>query len=44
MIYWIKWQTRAGDEKTLQYLAELSKPYGTEIRIKNGVGYIDLSC
>ena len=33
-----------GDEKTLQYLAELSKPYGTEIRIKNGVGYIDLSC
>ena len=27
-------------EKTLQYLAELSKPYGTEIEIVDGVGYI----
>lgn len=30
------------DEKTLSYLNELCKPYGTEIRIENGVGYIDL--
>ena len=29
-----------GDE-TLQYLAELSRPYGTEIRVENGIGYID---
>ena len=27
-------------EMTLQYLAELSKPYGTEIEIVDGVGYI----
>lgn len=27
-------------EETLKYLAELSKPYGTEIEIKDGVGYI----
>ena len=27
-------------EKTLKYLAELSKPYGTEIEIVDGVGYI----
>lgn len=27
-------------QKTLQYLAELSKPYGTEIEIVDGVGYI----
>ena len=27
-------------EKTLNYLAELSKPYGTEIEIVDGVGYI----
>ena len=32
----------SGDEKVLAYLAELSKVYGTEIRIENGVGYIDL--
>lgn len=30
------------DERTLAYLAELSKPYGTNIRIEDGVGYIDL--
>ena len=30
------------DEKTLEYLQELSNPYGTKIRIENGVGYIDL--
>ena len=34
----------AGGEKTPQYLAGLSKPYGTEIRIKNSVGYIYLLC
>lgn len=31
-----------GDEHTLQYLQTLSEPYGTKIRIENGVGYIDL--
>ena len=30
------------DEKTLEYLQSLSDPYGTKIRIENGVGYIDL--
>lgn len=30
------------DEQTLSYLADLSKPYGTSIRIENGIGYIDL--
>lgn len=28
------------DEKWLEYLADLSKPYGTTIEIKDGVGYI----
>lgn len=28
------------DEKWLNYLADLSKPYGTNIEIKDGVGYI----
>ena len=32
-----------GDEKVLEYLAGLSKPYGTEIEIKDGVGYIKLA-
>lgn len=31
-----------GDEKVLAYLAELSKPYGTEMEIKDGVGTIRL--
>ncbi len=31
-----------GDENTLSYLAGLSAPYGTAIRLDNGVGYIDL--
>lgn len=30
------------DENTLAYLAGLSKPYGTAVRVENGVGYIDL--
>ncbi|MBQ2895805.1 MAG: CapA family protein [Oscillospiraceae bacterium] len=30
------------DEGILTYLADLSKPYGTQIRIENGVGIIDL--
>ena len=30
----------SGDEKFLARLAELSKPYGTNIEIKDGVGYI----
>lgn len=30
------------NEDTLRELAGLSRPYGTEIRIENGVGYIDL--
>lgn len=30
------------DEKTLEYLQQLSDRYGTKIRIENGVGYIDL--
>lgn len=29
-------------ETTLQYLSELSKPYGTEIEVKDGVGYVKL--
>lgn len=29
------------DDKTLLYLAELSRPYGTRIRIEDHVGYID---
>ncbi len=32
----------SGDEKTLEYLQQLSSPYGTKIRIEGGVGYIDL--
>ena len=32
-----------GDEKVLEYLAGLSKPYGTDIEIKDGVGYIKLA-
>ena len=31
-----------GDEEVLRYLQQLSDPYGTKIRIENGVGYIDL--
>lgn len=31
-----------GDENVLAYLAELSKPYGTEMEIKDGVGTIRL--
>ena len=31
-----------GDENVLSYLAELSKPYGTEMEIKDGVGTIRL--
>lgn len=30
------------DERTLRYLSDLSRPYGTVIRIENGVGYVDL--
>ena len=30
------------DENTLSYLAGLSSPYGTAIRTRDGVGYIDL--
>ena len=29
-----------GDEKVLEYLAELSAPYGTAMEIRDGVGYI----
>ena len=32
----------SGSEETLRYLQQLSEPYGTKIRIENGVGYIDL--
>ena len=32
-----------GDEKVLEYLQQLSAPYGTRIRIQDGVGYIDLT-
>ena len=31
-----------GSEETLQYLADLSKPYGTEMEIRDGVGYVKL--
>lgn len=31
-----------GDEEVLKYLADLSIPYGTQIRIENGVGCIDI--
>ena len=30
------------DEATLMHLVDLSRPFGTEIRIKDGVGYINL--
>lgn len=30
------------NEETLQYLAELSRPFGTRIQIKDGIGYIEL--
>ena len=30
------------DENTLTYLADLSSPYGTTIRVEDGMGYIDL--
>lgn len=30
------------DEGTLRYLAQLSEPFGTSIRIQDGIGYIDL--
>ena len=30
------------DEKWLEYLAELSRPYGTQIEIQDGVGYVKL--
>ena len=32
----------SGSEETLRYLQQLSEPYGTKIRIENGVGSIDL--
>lgn len=31
------------DEAVLHYLADLSRPYGTDIQIRGGVGYIDLT-
>ena len=31
-----------GDEGVLRHLAELSRPFGTEIRIADNIGYIDL--
>ena len=31
-----------GDEGVLRHLAELSRPFGTEIRIADNMGYIDL--
>ena len=34
--------TLSYSEKWLEYLAELSKPYGTEIQIRDGVGYVKL--
>ena len=34
--------TLTHDENTLTYLAGLSAPYGTAVRIENGTGYIDL--
>lgn len=32
----------AENDAVLRYLAELSRPFGTEIRIDGGVGFIDL--
>lgn len=32
----------AQDDGVLKYLAELSQPYGTKIRIENKIGYVDL--
>ena len=29
------------DEDTLRYLARLSQPFGTAIRVEDGVGYVD---
>ena len=31
----------AESDAVLRYLAELSRPYGTEIVIRDGIGYID---
>ena len=31
-----------GDEGVLRHLAELSRPFGTNIRIEDNIGYIDL--
>lgn len=35
--------TLSHDEDTLKHLAQISRPFGTEIRIENGVGIIALS-
>ncbi len=35
------WPHLSRDEETLAHLARLSEPYGTAIRIRDGVGYID---
>ena len=32
----------AENDAVLRYLAELSRPFGTEIRIDGGIGFIDL--
>lgn len=40
--YLIGWPRLEEGNETLSYLADLSKPYGTEIRIEDGTGYIDL--
>lgn len=32
----------SGNERVLEYLAGLSRPYGTEIEIRDGVGYISV--
>ena len=34
------WPHLSGDEKTLQHLAALSEPFGTELVIRDGVGII----
>ena len=34
------WPHLSGDEATLKHLSDLSRPYGTSIEIKNGVGII----
>jgi poly-gamma-glutamate synthesis protein (capsule biosynthesis protein) len=36
------WPTLTDNQKILEHLQELSKPYGTDMKINNGIGIIQL--